>query len=198
MEDRTAAPESPMPVSAVTAIEVEPVGAGVVTVGVGVGVAVGVGVLVAVGVGVAVGVTVGSGVAVGSGVGAVRSTIRIRMASIRRLLPVVPQVPPSRVHASHPRSCTWHWYSITNRSAATGSSRACTASIRSERPVVPANSSYPTTAHGIQPMFCMCARYVTGQPLIFRASMRNDLPVVPAVAPSETEACQPMFCTCAE
>ena len=170
MEDRTAAPDSPMPVSAVTAIEVDPVGAGVVTVGVGVG------------------------VAVGSGV-EVRSTIRIRMASIRRLLPVVPQVPPSRVHASHPRSCTWHWYSIAYRSAATGSSRACTASIRSERPVVPANSSYPTTAHGSQPRSCTCARYVTGQPLIFRASMRNDLPVVPAAAPSETEACQPMFCT---
>jgi hypothetical protein len=44
MEERTAAPEAPMPVSAVTAIEVEPVGAGVVTVGVGVGVAVTVGV----------------------------------------------------------------------------------------------------------------------------------------------------------
>ena len=42
MEERTAAPESPMPVSAVTAIEVEPVGAGVVTVGVGVAVAVAV------------------------------------------------------------------------------------------------------------------------------------------------------------
>ena len=88
-----------MPVSAVKAIEVDPDGTGVLTVGVGVGVTVGAGV-----VGVIVGVAVGSGVAVtvGSGVGSVLPTKRTSIASRRFAWPVVPHRPPSFVHFSQP------------------------------------------------------------------------------------------------
>jgi hypothetical protein len=147
MLDKTSAPLAPMPVSAVNAIEVDPVGAGVVTVGVGVAAR-------------ARAVAVGeSGEVVGSGVG-VCGTNRTCRASMRRDFPVVPQVPPSRVHASHPRFCTWQRYSTRPHPAAVGTSRMRIASMRSDRPVVPATSPTPSCdapTHGIQPMFWTCA-----------------------------------------
>jgi hypothetical protein len=53
-----------------------------------------------------------------------------RIASMRRLLPVVPACSPASTHGSHPRFCTCAWYS-------TGKPESFTASSRNALPVVP-------------------------------------------------------------
>ena len=54
----------------------------------------------------------------------------MRIASMRRLLPVVPACSPASTHGSHPRFCTCAWYS-------TGKPESFTASSRNALPVVP-------------------------------------------------------------